>query len=258
MTKFWMMVVAILTVGLLTGCADDDSCTDCSCNPELCDGDTDTDADSDLSETDSVETMLPGYVRLDINANRRNGEDSNLYYSVGVLFFNQCSGGARTAVDGDVYLDEQMLEIDTSSWEGPSYGLYLTCPAAALYLCTPHYLLIRLRSGEEMSVPVSAMCLPRITSLSAGAHISADLPLSISWNSDGAEPPSGMVEITLNPWSTMAPDTGFYEIPSEATAEPRPTNLVVGRGAYTELTSDLTPCGRLEVDYTDELDVVIE
>ncbi len=51
MTKFWMVVVAILvllamTAGM-TGCPDDDTCNDCSCDPSLCDPDSDTDSDAD-------------------------------------------------------------------------------------------------------------------------------------------------------------------------------------------------------------------
>jgi hypothetical protein len=43
MTKFWMMVVAILALGLTTGCPDGD---DCESDPSLCDPDSDTDSDA--------------------------------------------------------------------------------------------------------------------------------------------------------------------------------------------------------------------
>lgn len=51
-----LFVFATLAFGLTTGCPDDDTCTDCSCDPTLCDGgdadadngaDADADADSD-------------------------------------------------------------------------------------------------------------------------------------------------------------------------------------------------------------------
>ncbi len=51
MTKFWMAIAMVLTLGLTTGCGDD-TCTDCSCNPALCDGDTAADADSDTATDD--------------------------------------------------------------------------------------------------------------------------------------------------------------------------------------------------------------
>ncbi|MBI5072136.1 Ig-like domain-containing protein [Candidatus Falkowbacteria bacterium] len=54
MAKFWMMVVAILALGLV-GCSDDTTCTDCSCDPALCDGGDDADADSDTADETSTD-----------------------------------------------------------------------------------------------------------------------------------------------------------------------------------------------------------
>ncbi len=69
MTRFWTMAVFVL--GLTAGCSDNSTCTDCSCNPALCDGgDTDTDgndvdpdadADSD-SESSTCHTDDPAPV----------------------------------------------------------------------------------------------------------------------------------------------------------------------------------------------------
>jgi len=68
MARFWMMVVMVFALGLSAGCSDDTTCTDCSCNPALCDGgdadvdddvgpdadvDSDTDTESDGSSCDS-------------------------------------------------------------------------------------------------------------------------------------------------------------------------------------------------------------
>ncbi|MFH2136348.1 MAG: hypothetical protein ABII19_01785, partial [Patescibacteria group bacterium] len=68
MARFWTMVAMALAFGLWTGCTDDTACTDCSCNPALCDGgdadvdddvgpdadvDSDTDTESDGSSCDS-------------------------------------------------------------------------------------------------------------------------------------------------------------------------------------------------------------
>ena len=58
MTKFWMVAITILALGLTTGCPDGDD--DCASDPSLCDGgDTasdvgaDGDADSDTTEDDA-------------------------------------------------------------------------------------------------------------------------------------------------------------------------------------------------------------
>ena len=43
----WTIATIFAAAGFLTGCPDDDGCTECSCDPSLCDGGGDADADAD-------------------------------------------------------------------------------------------------------------------------------------------------------------------------------------------------------------------
>jgi hypothetical protein len=56
MKKFLGTMAIVLMVGLTTGCPDDTSCSDCSCDPSLCDGGNDADTGADADADSDVPT----------------------------------------------------------------------------------------------------------------------------------------------------------------------------------------------------------
>jgi hypothetical protein len=49
--KGFRMVLVLSAAGFMTGCPDDDDCTECWCDPAYCDGGGDADADGDATTT---------------------------------------------------------------------------------------------------------------------------------------------------------------------------------------------------------------